>query len=122
VSVDPLDEDMLMRILTQPKNSIIKQFQKLLALDGVELVFTEDALKETAREAFRYRMGARGLRSIIEETLLEAMYEIPSRHATGVERVVIDAQAIRDRRRPESTESLNAESRHLSGEDVKETA
>jgi ATP-dependent Clp protease ATP-binding subunit ClpX len=99
VSVDPLDEDMLMSILTQPKNSIIKQFRKLFALDGVELVFTEDALRETAREAFRYRMGARGLRSIIEETLLEVMYEIPSRQ--DVQRVVIDAQAIRDRKRPE---------------------
>jgi ATP-dependent Clp protease ATP-binding subunit ClpX len=99
VSVDPLDEDMLMCILTQPKNSIVKQFRKLFALDGVELVFTEDALRETAREAFRYRMGARGLRSIIEETLLEIMYEIPSRQ--DVQRVVIDAQAIRDRKRPE---------------------
>jgi ATP-dependent Clp protease ATP-binding subunit ClpX len=99
VGVDPLDEDMLMCILTQPKNSIIKQFRKLFALDGVELVFTEDALRETAREAFHYRMGARGLRSIIEETLLEVMYEIPSRQ--DVQRVVIDAQAIRDRRRPE---------------------
>ena len=99
VSVDPLDEEMLMCILTQPKNSIVKQFQKLFALDGVELVFTEDALRETAREAFRYRMGARGLRSIIEETLLEVMYEIPSRQ--DVQRVVIDAQAIRDRKRPE---------------------
>jgi ATP-dependent Clp protease ATP-binding subunit ClpX len=99
VSVDPLDEDMLMCILTQPKNSIIKQFQKLFALDGVKLAFTEDALRETAREAFRYRMGARGLRSIIEETLLEVMYEIPSRQ--DVQRVVIDAEAIRDRKRPE---------------------
>jgi ATP-dependent Clp protease ATP-binding subunit ClpX len=99
VSVDPLDEDMLMSILTKPKNSIIKQFRKLFALDGVELVFTEDALRETAREAFRYRMGARGLRSIIEETLLEVMYEIPSRQ--DVERVVIDADAIRDRKRAE---------------------
>ncbi len=97
VSVDPLDEDMLMSILTRPKNSIVKQFQKLFALDGVELVFTEDALRETAREAFRYRMGARGLRSIIEETLLEVMYEIPSRQ--DVQKVVIDAQAIRDRKR-----------------------
>jgi ATP-dependent Clp protease ATP-binding subunit ClpX len=99
VSVDPLDEDMLMSILTRPKNSIVKQFQKLFALDGVELVFTEDALRETAREAFRYRMGARGLRSIIEETLLEIMYEIPSRQ--DIQRVVIAAQAIRDRKRPE---------------------
>nr|MBC7245753.1 ATP-dependent Clp protease ATP-binding subunit ClpX [Chloroflexota bacterium] len=99
VSVDPLDEDMLMAILTQPKNSIIKQFQKLFALDGVDLVFTEDALRETAREAYRYRMGARGLRSIIEETLLEIMYEIPSRH--DIKQVIVDAQTIRERKRPQ---------------------
>ncbi|MBC7232956.1 MAG: ATP-dependent Clp protease ATP-binding subunit ClpX [Chloroflexi bacterium] len=97
VSVDPLDEEMLMRILTQPKNSIVKQFQKLFALDGVELIFTEDALRETAREAYRYRMGARGLRTIIEETLLEVMYEIPSRQ--DIKQVVIDAQTIRERKR-----------------------
>jgi len=97
VSVDPLDEDMLMRILSQPKNAIIKQFQKLFALDGVELVFTEDALRETAREALRYRMGARGLRSIIEETLLEIMYEVPSRQ--DIKQVVIDAQTIRERKK-----------------------
>ena len=98
VSVEPLDEDMLMCILTQPKNSIVKQFQKLFALDGVELVFTEDALRETAREAFHYHMGARGLRSIIEETLLEVMYEIPSRQ--DIKQVVIDAQTIRERHSP----------------------
>jgi len=107
VSVDPLDEDMLMSILTRPKNSIVRQFQKLFALDGVELVFGEDALRETAREAFRYRMGARGLRSIIEETLLEVMYEIPSRQ--DVQRVVIDAQAIRDRKRPAVSSPATAE-------------
>lgn len=97
VSVDPLDEEMLMRILTEPKNALVKQFQKLFALDGVELVFTEDALRETAREAYRYRMGARGLRTIIEETLLEVMYEIPSRQ--DIKQVVIDAQTIRERKR-----------------------
>jgi ATP-dependent Clp protease ATP-binding subunit ClpX len=103
VSVDPLDEDMLMCILTQPKNSVVKQFQKLFALDGVELVFSEDALREVAREAYRYRMGARGLRSIIEETLLEVMYEIPSRQ--DIKQVTIDAQMIRERKRPRSAEN-----------------
>jgi ATP-dependent Clp protease ATP-binding subunit ClpX len=97
VSVHSLDEDMLVQILSQPKNAIVKQFQKLFALDGVELVFTEEALRETAREALRYRMGARGLRSIIEETLLEIMYEIPSRK--DIEQVVIDTQTIRQRKR-----------------------
>jgi ATP-dependent Clp protease ATP-binding subunit ClpX len=97
VSVHPLDEEMLMQILTQPKNAIVKQFQRLFALDGVELAFTEDALRETAREALRCRMGARGLRSIIEETLLEIMYQIPSRE--DVKQVVIDANTIRERRK-----------------------
>ncbi len=97
VGVDPLDEEMLMCILTQPKNAIIKQFQKLLALDGVELVFAEDAVQETAREALRYRMGARGLRSIIEETLLDVMYEAPSRQ--DIKQVVIEAKTIRERKR-----------------------
>jgi len=102
VSVDPLDEDMLIQILTQPKNAIVKQFQKLFALDGVELVFAEDALRETAREALRYRMGARGLRSIIEETLLEIMYQIPSRE--DIKQVVIDAETIRERKRAQPLE------------------
>jgi ATP-dependent Clp protease ATP-binding subunit ClpX len=97
VSVEPLDEQMLIQILTQPKNAIVKQFQKLFALDGVELIFSEEALLETAREAMRYRMGARGLRSIIEETLLEIMYELPTRE--NVKKVTIDAQAIRERKR-----------------------
>ncbi len=107
VSVDPLDEDMLIRILSQPKNAIIKQFQRLFALDGVELVFSEDALRETAREALRYRMGARGLRSIIEETLLETMFEIPSRQ--DVKQVVIDAQKIHERKRRQSLEEWDME-------------
>ena len=110
VSVDPLDEEMYARILTEPKNAIVKQFQKLLALDGVELVFTDDAVRETASEAMRYRMGARGLRSIIEETLLDIMYEAPSRE--GISEVVVNAQTIRDRKR-----------HHQPGEpDIKEAA
>jgi ATP-dependent Clp protease ATP-binding subunit ClpX len=102
VTVDPLDEDMLVQILTQPKNALVKQFQKLFALDGVELVFSDEALRETAREAMRYRMGARGLRSIIEETLLEIMYQIPSRE--DIKQVVIDAQTIAERRRTQPLE------------------
>jgi len=97
VSVDPLDEEMFRLILTAPKNAILKQFEKLFALDGVKLVFTEDAVQETAREAMRYRLGARGLRSIIEETLLDIMYEIPSRE--DITEVVVNAQTIRDRKR-----------------------
>ena len=106
VSVDPLDEEMLACILTQPKNAIVKQFQKLLALDGVELVFSQDAIQETAREALRYRMGARGLRSIIEDTLLDVMYEVPSRD--DIKQVVIDAKTIRERKRRTPSERWSA--------------
>jgi ATP-dependent Clp protease ATP-binding subunit ClpX len=98
VSVDPLDEKMLVKILTEPKNAIIKQYQKLFALDKVELAFTQDALEAAAQEALRYRTGARGLRTIIEEVLLDVMYEIPSRH--DVRKCVISAETIRNKTRP----------------------
>ena len=78
VSVDPLDEDALMAILTEPKNSIVKQFQRLFDLDNVELVFTPEALRAAAQHAMRLKTGARGLRTIIEQVLLDVMYEIPS--------------------------------------------
>ena len=95
VSIDPLDEDLMIRILTEPKHAIVRQYQKLFELDGVDLVFTEDALKETAREALNLKTGARALRGIIEETLLDAMYVIPS--TRDVRQCVIDAEAIRRR-------------------------
>ena len=97
VSVDPLDEEQLIQVLIRPKNAIIKQYKKLLGLDMVDLVFTPDALRATAQEAMGHRMGARGLRTIIEETLLDVMYEIPSRRE--VRRCVIDADTIRNRSR-----------------------
>jgi ATP-dependent Clp protease ATP-binding subunit ClpX len=78
VSLDALDEDALMRILVEPKNALVKQFKKLLSLDGVELVFEEAALRQIAQKAMARKTGARGLRSIFEELMLEAMYEIPS--------------------------------------------
>ena len=66
VSVDPLDEDALVAVLTEPKNAIIKQFDRLFELDGVELLFTPEALRAAAREAMKLKTGARGLRTIIE--------------------------------------------------------
>ncbi|MCR4420837.1 MAG: AAA family ATPase, partial [Clostridia bacterium] len=98
VSVDPLDEEQLIQVLTRPKNALVRQYQRLFALDGVELVFTPEALRVTAQEALRHRMGARGLRTIIEETLLDVMYTIPSR--PEVRRCVIDADTIRRRTPP----------------------
>lgn len=96
VSVSPLDEDDLVQILTKPKNALVRQYQKLFSLDNVELEFTEDALRAAAREALQHNMGARGLRTIIEETLLDVMYELPSR--PEVTRWVVDEDSIRSRR------------------------
>jgi ATP-dependent Clp protease ATP-binding subunit ClpX len=79
VSIDPVDEEMMMRILVEPKNAIIRQYQRLFAIEEVELTFTEDAIRAAARQGLRRRIGARGLRSIIEERLLDIMYELPSR-------------------------------------------
>ncbi len=93
VSLDNLDKETLIRILTEPKNAIIKQYQKFLQLDRVELIFTPDALEVAAEEALHHKTGARGLRTIIEEVLLDIMYEIPSR--TDVRKVVIDADVMR---------------------------
>ena len=96
VTVDPLDEELLIRVLTEPKHAIIRQYQKLFELDGVSLAFTDEALRATAREALRLKTGARALRGIIEETLLDAMYEIPSRQ--GLAEIVIDDVAIHNRK------------------------
>ncbi|MEM7531616.1 MAG: ATP-dependent Clp protease ATP-binding subunit ClpX [Chloroflexota bacterium] len=79
VSLNALDRRALVRILTEPKNSIVKQFQRLFAMDHVVLAFESDALEAIATEAFLRRTGARGLRSIVEEALLDVMYEIPGR-------------------------------------------
>ncbi|HLG65498.1 MAG TPA: ATP-dependent Clp protease ATP-binding subunit ClpX [Ktedonosporobacter sp.] len=98
VSLDNLDRDALIRILTEPKNAVIKQYQKSFQLDRVELVFTNDALEAAADSALKQRTGARGLRTIIEDVLLDVMYEIPSR--ADVKRVVIDGDVITSRHKP----------------------
>lgn len=77
--VEPLDENTLIQILTEPKNALVKQYQKLLKMDNVELEFQPEALKAIAQEAYRRKTGARALRSILEELMLEVMYELPSR-------------------------------------------
>jgi ATP-dependent Clp protease ATP-binding subunit ClpX len=79
VHIEPVDESMMVRILSEPRNAITRQYQRLFEIEEVELEFTEDALRAAARQALRRRIGARGLRSIIEEKLLDIMYEIPSR-------------------------------------------
>ncbi len=78
VSLDPLDEEALIRILTEPKSALVKQYQKLFELDGVELLFTDDSLKAIAAKAIERKTGARGLRSIMESVVMDLMYTIPS--------------------------------------------
>ncbi len=98
VPLQALDESDLLRILTEPKNAIVKQYQKFLALDKVELQFTPDALVSASRGAAKRKTGARGLRTIIEEVLLDVMYDIPSR--PEVRRVMVTAEAIEGQAKP----------------------
>ncbi|GAB4262724.1 ATP-dependent Clp protease ATP-binding subunit ClpX [Thermincola ferriacetica] len=79
VTLEALDENALVRILTEPRNALVKQYQKLFELDNIALEFTDDALRTIAQEAMKRNTGARGLRAIIEDIMLEVMYDIPSR-------------------------------------------
>lgn len=97
-TLEPLDEEALVQILTKPKNALVKQYKKMLQLDDVELDFTEDALLEIAKLAIERKTGARGLRSIIESTMLDVMYELPSRE--DVKKCIITAKTITDKEKP----------------------
>jgi ATP-dependent Clp protease ATP-binding subunit ClpX len=97
-TLDELDEEALIKILTEPKNAIIKQYTKFFELDGVELVMEPGALHEIAQESLRRKTGARALRSIIEQTMLEVMYEVPSNDQ--IKRVVVPAGVLSQNRRP----------------------
>ena len=88
VTLDELDEQAMLKILIEPKNAIVKQYKKLLALDNVELEFTGDALKAIAEKTIKQKTGARGLRAIIENTMMDIMYRIPSME--NVKKVIID--------------------------------
>ncbi|MBE3563690.1 ATP-dependent Clp protease ATP-binding subunit ClpX [Hydrogenibacillus sp. N12] len=96
--LDPLDEEALTRILTEPRNALVKQYKKLFELDGVELEFMPEALREIAKEAVRRETGARGLRAILEEIMLDVMYEIPSRK--DVAKVVVTPETVTRRLPP----------------------
>lgn len=78
VGLSPLDEEALVKILTEPKNSLIKQYQKLFKMDDIDLVFEEDAVRAVAEKSIRLKTGARGLRSVIENLMMDCMYEVPS--------------------------------------------
>jgi ATP-dependent Clp protease ATP-binding subunit ClpX len=98
VSLDTLTRSDLIRILTEPRNAVVKQYEKFFSLDNVELIFTDDALEATAKQAESRKTGARGLRTSIEEVLLDVMYEIPS--LDNVRKCVVDANVINNRTRP----------------------
>ena len=89
-SLEALTEDMFVRILTEPKNAIVKQYQKLLAYDEVELVFTDGALHAIAKKARKKELGARALRSILEEYMMDIMYEIPKDENIGTVTITED--------------------------------
>jgi len=93
-----LDEEALVSILTEPKNALVKQYQRLFEIEGVELSFTDDSLKAIAKRAIKRKTGARGLRSIMEDILLDTMFELPG--LTSVEEVVVNEEAVNGGTRP----------------------
>ncbi|MBD5337038.1 MAG: ATP-dependent Clp protease ATP-binding subunit ClpX [Bacteroides sp.] len=95
-SLDPLDRTALRRILTEPKNAIIRQYKKLFEIDGVKLEFTDDALDRIVDKAIEYKLGARGLRSIVETVMVDAMFEVPS---SGTKEFTVTAEYIDDKLR-----------------------
>ena len=102
-NLETLDVEALKNILTQPKNALVKQYTKMLALDNVELEFTEEALAAVSEKAIERKTGARGLRSIIEESLIDIMYDVPS--TSDVAKVVVTAQTINEEIEPEMYDS-----------------
>ena len=97
-TLDLLDEDALMQILKEPKNALVKQYQKLLELDEVELEFKDDALRAIAKKAIERNTGARGLRSIVESTMMESMYEVPSRD--DISKVIVTKESVEGTEQP----------------------
>jgi ATP-dependent Clp protease ATP-binding subunit ClpX len=98
VGLESLTKETLIRILTEPKNAVLRQFQRFFSLDNVELIFTQDALDACADEAIRHKTGARGLRTVLEDTLLDVMYEVPSR--SDVQKCIVNGDTIRSHNRP----------------------
>jgi len=98
VTLEELDEESLVKILTEPKNALVKQYKELFTMDGVELEFEEEALYEIAKKAIERKTGARGLRSILEDIMLDIMYEIPSRD--DIEKCIITKETVEKRVSP----------------------
>lgn len=97
-TLEELDENALISILLQPKNALTKQYRKLFDMEGVELDFHEDALRSVARKAMQRKTGARGLRTILENVLLDTMYDLPS--LRNVQKVVVDENVIEGNAKP----------------------
>ncbi len=109
VSLDALDEEAMVRILKEPKNSLVKQYQALMEMDGVELEFEEEALREVAKIAMERKTGARGLRSVIEKTMTDVMYESPSDQT--IQKCVITKDAVTGKESPVVTHGESKVSR-----------
>lgn len=99
VTLESLDKDALINILTKPKNALVKQYKKLFEIDNVQLNFTDEALEAIANEAIKRKTGARGLRSIVEEAMTEVMFDIPSDES--IEKVIINGDCITEKKDPE---------------------
>ena len=97
-TLDDLDEETLVKILTEPKNALVKQYQKLFRMEGVELEFTPDSLQEIAIQAMRKGTGARALRSVLETIMLEVMYDVPSEKS--VTKCLITREVVEGKQEP----------------------
>ena len=97
-SIGELNEDSLVKILTEPKNALLKQYKELFKIDGIDLQFTDEALQAMAKEALKRKSGARGLRAIMEETMLEIMYELPSQE--NIKECIIGEEVVQDNEKP----------------------
>ena len=109
VTLEELDEEALVKILTEPRNALVKQYKELFSMDDVELDFEESALRVIAKKAIERKTGARGLRGIIEERMLDIMYEIPNR--ADVEKCVITKETIENDGEPTLVLSQEKKSR-----------
>lgn len=98
--LDELDEEQLVRVLTEPKNALVKQYSKMFQLENVELEFSPDALVAIAREARERKTGARGLRSVIEQRIIPIQYELVELAQQGVKKIVIDGDVIDGKAQP----------------------
>lgn len=106
-TLEDLDEAALVKVLTEPKNALVRQYQTLFDMEGVKLTFTEDALKAIAKKAIERKTGARGLRAIMEENLLELMYDIPDKK--DVAEIIVDDKVINDKKEPKFVKKKNTD-------------